>query len=114
MNDTFVGRIVGVHKERDPLGICGWMISVDSESVILRRDEAPSGALMSARLVDTSISVLHLKGGETGSQGQKLVTETNAENRLGAGGKNLAQLSDSLFAHGRVAGTVTNKETVVL
>jgi hypothetical protein len=90
------------------------MIRIDSESVILGSNEASSSALVSAGLVDTPISVLHLKGGETSSQGQKLMTETNTENGLGAGGENLAQLSDRLLAHGRIAGTVANKETVVL
>lgn len=70
MNDAFVGRVIGIHKKRDPLGVGGRMISIDSKSVILRCDKAPRCALMSARLVDTTIAVLHLKSGETSSQRQ--------------------------------------------
>ncbi len=65
MNDTFIGFVVGVGKERAPFWI-GWLVSVDGKSMVLRGNEATTCAFVGTRLVDTAVTIFHLKSREPG------------------------------------------------
>ncbi len=66
VDDAFVGAIIGISEKRAPFWV-GWLISLDSEPMVLRSDKASTSAFVSTWLVDSAIAVLHLESSEASS-----------------------------------------------
>jgi hypothetical protein len=113
VGDTFVTAVVGVGKERLPTRF--ERVAVDDVSVILRGNVAFASLVVQDRLVLTAVSKGELFRGTSGGETNQLVSHADTENRLDVriGAINdLFEFVDGSSAHGRVTGTVTQKETV--
>lgn len=107
MDDAFVGAVIGVGEKWRPSVRKGF--HVDSEAVILWRDKTTASVFVRARLIHSTVTyqnnnelliftpdynnkkekgiatIFHLESGESGSQSQQLMAQTDAKNRFVAG-----------------------------
>lgn len=60
MHDAFVSLVISVCEERAPFGIRR-LVDIDGKPVVLGGNKTPASTFVSARLVDTAVSVLHLE-----------------------------------------------------
>mmetsp|Transcript_2843 Transcript_2843/g.11166 ORF Transcript_2843/g.11166 Transcript_2843/m.11166 type:complete len:585 (-) Transcript_2843:4-1758(-) len=113
VRDALVGAVIGVREKRCPAGGQGGF--VHREAVVLRRDVAASRSQVDAGLVDATVAELHLVGGRTRSQGQKLVAKADGEDwQVGPLLHDFLEVTDGLLALLRVAGAVADEESIEL
>jgi hypothetical protein len=79
MNDTLIRQIIRVDEERFP--VIGKGFGINCKSMILGCDVAPSSTQVNSRLVHTTITIFKLVGRGSGSNGKKLVSETQGFDR---------------------------------
>lgn len=109
--DTLVRTVVGIGEQRFPAILeSGY---VDFVTVVLRGDVASTRCSAGTRKVHTTVTVLHLAGLRTGSEGEKLVTKTDTKDRDLGSLEGSRKVADGLLDHGRVTRTVRDKETIV-
>jgi hypothetical protein len=110
VDHTLVRAVVQVGEVLLPVLVHG--CRVDGVTVVLRSDVALAGEEVESRDVVGAVTVLHLDGVGTGSNGQQLVTKTDAHDGDLGGGHQLAQVVGGAAAVGGVARTVGNEDTV--
>src|SRR5438105_4667620 len=94
-----------VHIAKPNLPIFGQGIVVHNITVVLTGNVTAPRAHLIHRLIVAAVAVLHARRCRTGGEGKNLMTETNAQYRLGTAQK-LFDLRDQTRSSLGIAGTV--------
>ena len=113
MADAFVGTVVHIDEEGLPVE---WECScVHGIAMVLRSNETTVCPHLTHRLVMTSVSVFQFIGGGSCCLCQELVAQANTHARFRLVCLHeLSDMPDGLFAMLRVAGAVSQEQTVKL